>query len=86
MIADLFKQEIQAVNLGTDLFKQNLVEAGVRVVHVDWKPPAGGNREINELLECLLLAGLRSFLSGLLFSLRRPCKPEYSCPASQCLD
>jgi hypothetical protein len=30
------------VNLGLELFAEELEVAGIAVVHVDWRPPAGG--------------------------------------------
>jgi hypothetical protein len=32
---------LQVVNIGLELFAQDLHAAGVTVVHVDWRPPAG---------------------------------------------
>ena len=43
-----------AVNLGVEDFANSLKSQGVEVVHVDWTPPAGGDREMMELLEQLL--------------------------------
>jgi hypothetical protein len=30
------------VNLGLEIFATELEAAGVTVIHVDWRPPAGG--------------------------------------------
>jgi len=38
------------VNLGLDVFARDLEAAGVRVVHVDWRPPAGGDPRLVALL------------------------------------
>ena len=39
---DLLNQPLRVINLGLELFAQELDAAGVEVVHVDWRPPAGG--------------------------------------------
>jgi hypothetical protein len=52
-IEDLFSQPLQVINLGLDIFALELQEAGVLVVHVDWKPPAGGDPRLLALLERL---------------------------------
>jgi hypothetical protein len=39
---DLLGQTLRVVNLGLEVFAQELKAAGVEVVHVDWRPPAGG--------------------------------------------
>ena len=49
----LFKSELSAVNLGLDVFADILARQGVAVARVDWRPPAGGNRKIAELLSRL---------------------------------
>lgn len=45
-INELFQQKVAAINLGTDTFKADLKNQDVEVVHVDWRPPAGGNPEL----------------------------------------
>ncbi len=52
-INELFKSELSAVNLGLDEFADTLERQGVAVARVDWKPPAGGDRKIAELLSRL---------------------------------
>ncbi len=39
----MLQKNLEAINLGLESFAQNLTAQGVPVVHVDWKPPAGGN-------------------------------------------
>jgi FdrA protein len=41
------------VNLGLELFATQLAARGVPVVHVDWRPPAGGDARLASLLERL---------------------------------
>lgn len=52
-INKLFNQDLSAVNLGLESFAENLRNEGVKAVQVQWKPPAGGNREIADLLDKL---------------------------------
>jgi FdrA protein len=42
------------INLGVKDFAESLVAQGVEVVHVEWTPPAGGDREMIDLLDQLL--------------------------------
>jgi len=46
-------KEIRAVNIGIPSFADDLEEQGVRVVRIDWKPPAGGDEKMLKLLERL---------------------------------
>ena len=48
---NLFNQTIKVINIGIPSFAQDLTQQGVINVHVDWRPPAGGNRKIQTLLE-----------------------------------
>ncbi|MDI6861392.1 MAG: DUF1116 domain-containing protein [Caldisericia bacterium] len=50
-IKELFKSEIQVINIGLNNFKESLDRAGFKSVNVDWSPPEGGDIEILELLE-----------------------------------
>ena len=43
--------EIKVINMGITSFAQALNEQGVTMVHVDWKPPAGGDARLMELLK-----------------------------------
>ncbi len=51
---DLLDRPLVAINLGLDNFAKNLEDQGVDVVRVDWKPPAGGDKEMIDLLDQLL--------------------------------
>lgn len=42
-IGRLFSEELRAVNLGLESFADDLRAAGIEVVQVRWKPPAGGD-------------------------------------------
>jgi len=48
---ELFKQDIKVINIGIPSFAQDLTQQGVVNIHVEWRPPAGGNRKIQALLE-----------------------------------
>jgi FdrA protein len=43
-----------AINIGIQDFAESLRAQGAEVVHVDWTPPAGGDRELLDLLDQLL--------------------------------
>jgi FdrA protein len=38
------------INVGLELFAENLASQGAAVVHVRWSPPAGGNARLASLL------------------------------------
>jgi FdrA protein len=40
----------QVINIGLEAFALELAAAGVPVVHVDWRPPAGGDPRLLALL------------------------------------
>lgn len=46
----LLDRPLRVINLGLELFAQELAAAGVPVVHVDWRPPAGGDTRLAALL------------------------------------
>lgn len=47
---DRLTQPLAAVNLGLESFYDSLTAQGARAVHVDWRPPAGGNEKLASLL------------------------------------
>ena len=49
----LFAAGPRVINLGLELFATQLAAHGVPVVHVDWRPPAGGDTRLASLLERL---------------------------------
>jgi hypothetical protein len=49
----LLRQPLSVINLGLDVFALDLQAAGVPVVHVDWRPPAGGDPRLLALLASL---------------------------------
>lgn len=46
-------EKLKVINIGIKPFYDALKAQGVEVVHVDWRPPAGGDREALKLLEKL---------------------------------
>lgn len=48
------KGRIKAVNIGIREFADSLKKQDVEVVHLSWAPPAGGDKEIIELLDRLI--------------------------------
>ncbi len=49
----LIAQELKVINIGLDSFYETLKELGVGVVHVDWRPPAGGDSKLIDILDKL---------------------------------
>lgn len=50
MIQAALPLDTRVVNLGLELFAAELARLGVPVVHVDWRPPAGGDARLAALL------------------------------------
>lgn len=48
--ADIFSTPLSAINVGLEIFYASLEAQGVNAVHVDWRPPAGGNENLIALL------------------------------------
>lgn len=44
------KQPLAAINVGLESFYESLRSQGAQAVHVDWRPPAGGNEKLASLL------------------------------------
>jgi FdrA protein len=45
------KQPLAAINVGLESFYESLILQGAQAVHVDWRPPAGGNEKLAALLQ-----------------------------------
>ena len=41
---------LAAINVGLESFTESLQSQGAAVVHVDWRPPAGGNEKLAGIL------------------------------------
>ena len=50
----LLQQALVVVNVGLPMFAEALEEQGVTTTQVDWVPPAGGDKELADLLDQLL--------------------------------
>ena len=44
------KQPLAAINVGLESFYESLTSQGAQAVHVEWRPPAGGNEKLASLL------------------------------------
>ena len=47
----LFNEDVKVFNVGIPSFADDLKRQGVPVAHVEWRPPAGGNKRVIELLD-----------------------------------
>lgn len=52
-VSGVFGGPLRVVNLGLELFAETLEADGVEVIHVDWRPPAGGDLRLAALLAAL---------------------------------
>ena len=50
---NILKQKLKVINLGIEIFADDLKRQGVEVDSIDWQPPAGGDEELLRLLEKL---------------------------------
>jgi hypothetical protein len=46
----LFSSQLVVANIGLEIFASACADQHTQCVHVDWKPEAGGNRQIADLL------------------------------------
>ena len=49
----LLETPLKVVNIGLEGFAAELAQQGVKVVHVNWAPPAGGDPKLASLLSKL---------------------------------
>lgn len=49
-----FGEELVVVNIGIKPFYEDLKKQNIKVAHVDWEPPAGGDEEVAALLDKIL--------------------------------
>lgn len=52
-INKLFEQELVCVNMGLESFFDAMRDQKLTAAHVQWKPPAGGNEKLVEILNWL---------------------------------
>jgi FdrA protein len=50
---ELITKPLKIINIGIDSFLESLKNQGVEVVHVDWRPPAGGDAKLMNILDKL---------------------------------
>lgn len=43
-------EPLRVINIGLEGFAHDLAAAGVEVVHVDWRPPTGGDPRLAAIL------------------------------------
>jgi len=48
---EALKKPLAAINVGLESFSANLKDQGAPCVQVDWKPPAGGNEKLMNILQ-----------------------------------
>lgn len=53
LIHQLFTSQLCVANVGVDVFYQAVLEQGTPGIHVDWRPPAGGDPRLVEVLSRL---------------------------------
>jgi len=52
-VSKLFTEELRVINLGLSSFAETLSATGTPVVDLDWRPPAGGDNALADLLDRL---------------------------------
>ncbi|NMB08807.1 MAG: fdrA domain protein [Tissierellia bacterium] len=52
-INKLFEKELKIINIGLELFYRDLKKQKYSVIHVDWRPIAGGDKKMASLLSKL---------------------------------
>ncbi len=52
-IKKFLKAPLKVVNVGLESFARDLAQQGVQVIDVDWRPPAGGDPKLADLLSKL---------------------------------
>lgn len=52
-VNELFNTELKVINVGLESFYKDLKKQEVPVIHVNWRPTAGGNKKMASLLSRL---------------------------------
>lgn len=52
-IIKLFNSELVVVSVGSPAFATAIENQGYKTVQVDWVPPAGGDKQMQELLKIM---------------------------------
>ncbi len=50
---NIFEDELRIINIGLEIFADELRSDEVEVVQMDWRPPTGGNSRLTALLVSL---------------------------------
>ena len=50
VVLSVLQQPLAAINVGLESFTASLTDQGAPVIHVDWRPPAGGNERLAGIL------------------------------------
>jgi len=45
-----FVEPLRVINIGIEVFAEDLAAEGIQVVHLDWRPPGGGDHRLAALL------------------------------------
>jgi hypothetical protein len=53
-IDELLKMDLVVINIGLPGFTDNMEKQEVKVIQVDWIPPAGGDAELMDILDKIL--------------------------------
>ena len=51
---DLLNSDVRVVNVGLEMFAKSLADQSVEVSHVNWKPPAELDPELEQILDDLM--------------------------------
>ncbi|MDO5563703.1 MAG: fdrA domain protein [Eubacteriales bacterium] len=51
---ELFNKKLNVVNFGIESFYEDLKKQNVEAIHVDWKPVAGGDKDLANMLSDLI--------------------------------
>ena len=49
----VINDRLLVINIGLEVFAENLKADGIDVVHVDWRPPTGGDPKLTAILLAL---------------------------------
>ncbi|MDD3627212.1 MAG: fdrA domain protein [bacterium] len=52
-INSLFQTKLQVLNIGLVMFHRSIKDSGGESINMDWNPPAGGDRNLMEILRKL---------------------------------
>lgn len=50
-IEEFLSQKPKVINLGIEIFYDELKRQGVETIHVDWRPPAMGDESLLKILD-----------------------------------